>query len=276
MIVLRSFSRNKGAQVGLVIFVLMLLMAAFGPLLTPYDPVAINPSESMKPPSLQHLMGTDRYGRDVFSRVIAGARVSLTVGFLAVVIGSTGGTLIGLSSGTVGGTFDTWTMRFMDLWFAFPPLLLALAVAAVLGPGLVNTMLAVGIATVPSYARLTRASVLSAKQAVYALAAISVGCSSTRLAYRHILPNVVAPVIVLATFAVASSILAAASLSFLGLGAQPPQPEWGADLSAGRNYLRQAWWISTLPGLAITLTVLSINMLGDGLRDALDPRLKLD
>lgn len=275
-IVIRSFRRRRGAQVGLTIFLLFIIMATVGPLLTPYNPVRINPSEAMLPPSLGHPMGTDRFGRDILSRVMSGGRVSLAVGFLAVIIGTVTGTFIGLLSGTVGGAVDGLVMRVMDLWFAFPPLLFALAVIAALGPGLFNAMLAVGVSTVPSYARLLRGSVLTVKESSYVLAAKSVGVGPTRIAARHILPNVVAPLIVLSTFGVASCILTAAGLSFLGLGAQPPQAEWGADLSSGRNYLREAWWISTLPGLAIMLTTISINLLGDGLRDALDPRLKTD
>jgi peptide/nickel transport system permease protein len=205
-----------------------------------------------------------------------GARASLLVGFLAVAIGTTLGTAIGLFSAVSGGRVDGIVMRVMDLWFAFPTLLLALSIVAVLGPSLTNAVYAVGISTVPSYARLVRGCTLSVLQSTYVLAARATGASSLRIALRHVLPNVMAPIIVLSTFAIASCILTAAGLSFLGLGAQPPQPEWGADLSAGRNYLRQAWWISTLPGFAIMLVTVSINLVGDGLRDALDPRLKID
>lgn len=274
--VISRFSENRAGQVGFAILCLLVGFVMIGPIITPYDPITINPVDSMQPPSLSHPFGTDRFGRDILSRVMSGGRVSLRVGLLSVLIGAALGTLIGLLSGTVGGFLDSLTMRAMDLWFAFPPLLLALVVISVLGPGLTNTMLAVGFASVPSYARLVRGSVLSVREATYIMAARSLGCTSTRIAIRHILPNVFPPVIVLATFAIASAILTTAALSFLGLGAQPPQPEWGADLSAGRNYLREQWWISTFPGVGIILTTVSVNLLGDGLRDALDPRLRIE
>jgi peptide/nickel transport system permease protein len=212
----------------------------------------------------------------VFSRVLYGARISLLVGFISVSIAVVAGTVMGLTSGYYGRWVDTTIMRFVDIMLAFPGILLALALVSILGPSLRNLMIAVGISSVPAYARLVRGSVLSAKENVYVDAARVVGCTDATIMRRHVLPNVVAPVIVLSTLGIAAAILWAAALSFRGLGSQPPTPEWGRMLAEGRNYLREQWWIATFPGLAIMITVLAMNLLGDGLRDVLDPRQQIN
>jgi len=269
----RELRTNQAAIAGLILLALLILVSALAPVLAPYDPVAISGSELLKPPSAAHWMGTDSLGRDIFSRILYGGRISLRVGLVSVGIGVVIGAAVGLISGYYTGWIDLVLMRLVDIMLAFPFFLLALMVVFILGPSLINAMIAVGISSVPGYARLVRGSVLSARENVYVDAARAIGCHHRMIMLRHILPNVVAPVLVVATLGVARAILSAAALSFLGLGAQPPTPEWGAMLSDGREYLRQAWWAATFPGLAIMVTVLAINMFGDGLRDALDPRL---
>lgn len=273
-VVVRRLLRHRGALVGLTILLLLLLLALLAPLVAPYDP--IKPSGgAIKGPTAQHWMGTDNIGRDIFSRVIFGARISLRMGFIAVAIAGISGTVIGVLAGTYGRFIDNILMRVIDALMAFPGILLALAIAAVLGPGLTKAMVAVGISSIPSFARLVRSSVLQVKQTSYVEAARSIGCSDRQLIVKHILPNVLTSVLVLATLGVATAILVGASLSFLGMGAQPPTAEWGAMLSQGRQYMHNGWWIMAFPGLAITITVMAANLFGDGLRDALDPRLKL-
>lgn len=270
----RRLRRNVGALLGLLILAVMALATALAPLIAPYDPLAVAPEAQLKPPSAAHWAGTDLFGRDVFSRLLFGGRVSLLVGVVAVLIASVPGTALGLIAGYYRGWIDGLTMRAMDLMLSFPGILLALGIVALLGPGLLNVMIAVGIAGIPSYTRLVRGNVLAVEKNLYVRAARIIGCQDGRILLRHILPNVLAPIVVLSTLDMAWAILNASSLSFLGLGAQPPTPEWGAMLSEGRGLMRQAPWITIAPGLAIMLTVLSVNLLGDGLRDALDPRLR--
>jgi peptide/nickel transport system permease protein len=269
---LRIVAGNKLALFGVFILVVLVLFALFGPWIAPYDPTQISVPDRLQPPSLSHPFGTDDLGRDVFSRVVLGARVSLLVGFVAVGISLTGGTLVGLLAGFYGGKLDDGLMRCMDVIFAFPAVLMAIVVLAVLGPGTVNAMIAIGIVYTPIFARITRSSVLSVREEVYVRAARSVGAGDGRLLRLHILPNIVAPVIVQTTISLAFAILSEAALSFLGLGTQPPTPSWGRMLSEGRGFIEQAWWIALFPGLAIFFTVFAFNVMGDAFRDALDPR----
>jgi peptide/nickel transport system permease protein len=271
----RRIRQSKGAMVGVALLVLLIIVAILAPVIAPHDPVRVNAGSYLASPSVGHPFGTDQFGRDVFSRVVFGARPSLTVGFISVGIASIFGVVVGLYAGYYGGYVDDLLMRLIDIMLAFPGILLAMAIVSILGPSLANLMIAVGISAIPSYARLTRGSVLAAREEVYVLAARSIGVPNRLILPRHILPNVVAPIIVAATLGIGTSILWAAALSFLGMGSQPPDPEWGRMLSEGRQYLRDHWWISTFPGLAIMITVLAVNLLGDGLRDALDPRLKV-
>lgn len=261
-------------MMGLGVVVVVILCAIFAGQLAPYDPLQMNIEDKLQGPSTRHLFGTDQFGRDIFSRVLLGARISLRVGLISVAIAAVVGGVLGMLAGYLGGLLETIVMRVMDAMLAFPGILLALSIVATLGPDMVNVMIAVGISWVPSYTRLVRGSVLSAKENLYVVAARSVGAGPLRIMFIHLLPNVFAPVIVLSSLGVAGSIITASSLSYLGLGAQPPTPEWGLILSQGRDFLQTAWWISTFPGLVIMLTVFAINLLGDGLRDALDPRLK--
>ncbi len=270
----RRLRQSKGAMIGLVLTMILFATALLAPKVAPYPPNKINVGGFLERPSAAHLFGTDQFGRDVFSRVVFGARISLTVGFVAVGIASVLGTITGLVSGYYGGWVDNVLMRLVDVLLAFPGILLALAIVSILGPGLRNVMVAVGVSAIPTYARLTRGSVLAVREQLYITAARSVGVNNTRILLRHVFPNVIAPLIVASTLGIGTSILWAAALSFLGLGSQPPEPEWGRMLSEGRQYLRDHWWIATFPGLAIMITVLGVNLLGDGLRDALDPRLR--
>lgn len=270
---LRRLWRNPGAVAGLVLLVVFSLGAILAPYIAPYDPQAMHYDVRLLPPGRRFLMGTDEMGRDLFRAVLHGGRVSLLVGFISVSIAGVLGTILGLISGYFP-RLDGFISRLVDIWLAFPALLLAIAIVAVLGPGLKNSMIAVGIASTPSYIRVVRGVVLGAREKEYVEAAHAIGARDSLILRRHILPNVVAPIIVLSTLQFGGAILSAAALSFLGLGAQPPTPEWGALVSAGRGFIRQAWWLSLFPGSAIMLVVLGLNLLGDGLRDALDPRLK--
>jgi peptide/nickel transport system permease protein len=252
----------------------MALVALMAPVIARQDPLAVDPNVRLLAPSASHLFGTDQLGRDQFSRVVYGARVSLVVGIVPVLLAATVGIALGLGSGYFRGPVDAIIMRCIDVMMAFPGILLALAVIAVLGSNLRNLMISVGIFSIPLYTRVLRSSTLSARENLYVDAARSIGCSHRRIVVVHILPNVVAPLIVLSTLGVANAILIAASLSFLGLGQKPPAPEWGSMLSNARNFLRTAWWMAVFPGVAITITVLAINLFGDGLRDMLDPRLR--
>ncbi len=269
-----GLARHRGALIGLLILAALAAMAAAAPWLSGRDPIRTAPREALQPPGARFVFGSDQFGRDVASRVLHGARVSLLVGVISVSIAVGLGAPLGLVSGYYGGRLDALIMRVMDVMLAFPGILLALAIVSVLSPGLGNVMIAVGLSAVPGYARLVRATVLSAREHLYVEAARALGGRDGGILVRDILPNVVAPLIVTATLGLGGAILSAAALSFLGLGSQPPQPEWGRMLSEGRDYLREAWWISTFPGLGILLTVLAMNLVGDGLRDVLDPRLK--
>ena len=266
--------RQRGALIGLVILAVLAAMAVAAPWLSPRDPIRTAAREALQPPGGRFVLGSDQFGRDVASRVFHGARISLLVGVISVSIAVGLGAPLGLVSGYYGGRLDALIMRVMDVMLAFPGILLALAIVSVLSPGLGNVMIAVGLSAVPGYARLVRATVLSAREHLYVEAARALGGRDGGILVRDILPNVIAPLIVTATLGLGGAILSAAALSFLGLGSQPPQPEWGRMLSEGRDYLREAWWISTFPGLSILLTVLAMNLVGDGLRDVLDPRLE--
>jgi peptide/nickel transport system permease protein len=273
-IALRRFLTIRSAAAGAAILLALVLAAIFAPLLTPFDYAKIAPTAAYQAPSREHLMGTDKFGRDVFTRVLYGGRISLTVGLIATVIGACIGIVLGMNAGYFGGLVDEATMRVLDMMLAFPGILLAMGIVAMLGPSLQNLMIAVGIGYIAGFARLMRGNVLSARRFDYVLAAEALGAGSGTIMRRHILPNIAAPLIVYATLSVASAILTAAGLSFLGLGAKPPSPEWGIMLSDGRETLNRAWWVSLFPGLAILFTTLSINFVGDGLRTALDPRVR--
>jgi peptide/nickel transport system permease protein len=265
-------ARNPTAAIAAVVLLLIVLMALLDETLAPEEPNAISVPDRLQAPSWAHPFGTDDLGRDIFSRVILGAGVSLRVGFLAVGIALIVGTAIGLLAGFYGRWVDDVLMRIMDMLFAFPAVLLAIAVLAVRGPGAGNTALAIGIVYIPVFARVTRASVLGVREEVYVRASRSVGASDWRILTRHILPNAAPPIIVQTSISLAFAVLAEAALSFLGLGTQPPHPSWGLMLAEGRGYIELAWWLAFFPGMAIFLTVLCFNLLGDGLRDALDPR----
>jgi|SRR5581483_1941765 len=265
---------DRAAMTGLALVGLMAALAMAAPLLAQQDPTAQTLAQRLAPPSRQHLFGTDNLGRDVFARVLYGGRISLRVGLVAVLLGAVTGTLLGLVAGYSGRLADTVISRAMDIVLAFPSTLLAIAIVAARGPGLQNTMLAVGAVSVPIYARLMRASVLALKERDFVLAARCTGASGSRILFRHILPNGLSPLIVQATLGIATAIIEAAALGFLGLGAQPPAPEWGLMLTDARNFLLNAPWAMLFPGLAIMLTVLGFNLFGDGLRDALDPQLR--
>jgi dipeptide transport system permease protein len=276
----RDFRRNRGAVVGMVVLLVLALIAAFAPLIAPYDPASQFRDALLVPPMwmeggmAQFPLGTDAVGRDMLSRLIMGSRYSLSIGLIVVTIAVIVGTGLGVISGYLGGWIDTLVMRVMDVILAFPSLLLALVLVAILGPGLTNAMIAIALVLQPHFARLARASVMSEKGKEYVTAARVGGASPIRLMFRTILPNCLAPLTVQATLSFSTAILDAAALGFLGLGAQPPTPEWGTMLAEAREFIMRAWWVMTFPGLAILITVLAINLCGDGLRDALDPRLK--
>jgi peptide/nickel transport system permease protein len=265
--------RQYGIIVGGTIMALIVLITLLAPLIAPYDPIDIVDDRRLGP-SREHLMGTDEIGRDTFSRVVYGGRVSLRVGILAVVIGASIGTLFGMIAGYFGGWIDVIILRCTDVLLAFPGILLALVIVAVLGPSINNVMIAVGIEFIPAFVRTVRGATLSIREEDYVLAARAVGAKPRRIIGQHILPNMVSTVIVLGTLAVGIAILAAAGLSFLGLGAQPPTPEWGTMLSDARNYLRESPHLAIFPGATIMLVVLALNLLGDGLRELLDPRMR--
>lgn len=276
----RYFSSNKGAVGGLVIVVLVLLIALFAPFIAPYAPDLTDPNVFLKPPAWQaegssaHWLGTDAIGRDILSRLIFGARLSLAIGLAVVTLSVITGTVLGLTAGYFRGIFEVAVMRLMDIILTLPSLLLAIVIVAILGPGLMNAMLAVAVVVLPHYVRITRAAVISEASKDYVTAARMNGAGHLRLMFNEILPNCTAPLIVQASLGISAAILDAAALGFLGLGAQPPSPEWGTMLADAREFVLRAWWVVTFPGLAILITVLAFNLLGDGLRDAFDPKLK--
>ncbi len=272
--VLIQVAGSKAGAIGGGFVLLLGFVAIFAPHLSPYDPIQISPQEALQPPSWQHLAGTDRFGRDILTRIMFGARISLQVGFIGVGIAGSVGGVMGLMAGYYRGWIDDIMVLVINILLALPGILLALVIVAVLGPGLQNVMIAVGISAIPSYARVVRGSTLAVKENLFVEGARAIGCSDARIMFRYILPNVFAPLVVLSTLGVATAILVGAAVSFLGLGAKPPTPEWGVMVSEGRNYLRQAWWLSTMPGVAIMVTAIALNLLGDSLRDALDPQLK--
>ncbi len=268
----RRVMANPAALGAMGFLALLLLLLVIAPALLPYDPLAMLPGQQFLPPGSGHLAGTDLFGRDVACRLLHGGRLTLGIGALAVLIAGLPGTALGLIAGYYGRWADRLITWLVDVMLAFPTILLALTIIAALGPGGPNVVLAVGLAGIPNYTRLVRGQVLSARRQPYVRAALTVGCTDRRILLRHILPNILGPLVVLATLDLGWAILNASALSFLGLGVQPPTPEWGAMLNEGRGYLRNAPWVSAAPGLAITLTVLAVNLLGDSLRDALDPR----
>lgn len=270
----KRLRRNRMAMLGLVIIVVLILATLLAPVIAPYGYDDQDVNRAFLGPSMQHLFGTDNLGRDIFSRILYGGRISLTMGLISVSLASVVGIFLGAVAGYYGGKIDDIIMRILDVLMAMPNILLAIAIAAALGPGLVNCMVAVGISTIPRFARVVRGPILALRNQEYIEASIAVNASDARIIFRHVLPNVMAPIIVQATLYIANAVMAASSLSFLGMGVQPPSPEWGAMLSAGRQYIREYWHVVTFPGIAIMLTVFSLNVLGDGLRDALDPRLK--
>ncbi len=274
------FRENRGAVLGLYVFMALIALAILAPLIAPHDPTAQARDALLVPPVWQeggridYLLGTDAIGRDILSRLLYGARFSLFIGVVVVIIALTGGVIVGLWAGFYGGWVDSVIMRIMDVILAFPSLLLALVLVAILGPGLLNAMIAIALVLQPHFARLTRAAVMAEKNREYVMAARVAGASKTRLMFRTILPNCLGPLIVQATLSFSNAILDAAALGFLGMGAQPPTPEWGTMLAEAREFILRAWWVVTLPGLAILITVLAINLMGDGLRDAFDPKMK--
>jgi peptide/nickel transport system permease protein len=269
---LRLLTRRRMAVAGLAVVLFFIALAILAPLVSPYDPSATNWAAVRKPPSAQHLFGTDEIGRDLLTRVIWGARASLLAGLVSVSLALAAGVPIGLITGYLGGIVDGVLMRMIDAMLAIPFLILAIALAAFLGPSLINAMIAIGVSQTPIFARLTRGQVLTVKHEDYIEAARAVGNPHHRIVLRHILPNIVPPLLVQATLAAAAAIIAEASLSFLGLGEQPPDPSWGSMLNTAKNFISQAPWMALWPGLAIFSLVLSLNLFGDGLRDALDPR----
>jgi len=274
MIFWQKFKKQKSAMVAGIFILFLVLAAIFAPFIAPYDPYAIDYGNAMMPPSPQHWAGTDIYGRDILSRIIYGTRISLTVGISSVTIGAIVGVSLGLLSGFFGGFLDEIIMRSADVLFAFPGILLAIAVVAILGPGLVNVVAAVAIFSIPTFARIVRSNTLSLKESLYVRAARSMGASNKRIMFVHIMPGTLSGAIVYFTMRIGTSILTASSLSFLGLGAQPPTPEWGAMLAESRDYIGVADHLTIFPGIAIFLTVLAFNIFGDGLRAAFDPKLQ--
>lgn len=272
--VMERLAKNKLAMAGLVVILLLISIAILAPIIAPYNYAAQDLNSTYAAPSKIHLLGTDKLGRDILSRLIYGTRQSLKIGMLSVAIASVLGTILGSIAGFYGGKTDNILMRILDIYQSIPGMLLSIALAASLGPGINNAIIAIGISTIPAYARIIRASIMTVREKEFIEAAIAINASDLRIITKHVLPNAISPLIVEITMNIGNSILAAATLSFIGLGAQPPSPEWGAMLVEGRNYMRDYGYLVIYPGICIMTSVLSFNMLGDGLRDALDPRLK--
>lgn len=271
----RRLKKDKVAFAGLIMILSIAFIGVFAPQLSPHDPLEQDLSKRLQPPNDEFLLGTDQFGRDILSRIFYGSRISLLAGLISVGMGFTIGLVLGLICGFYGGVLDEIVMRFMDLLLSFPYILLALLIVALLGTGLTNAMIAIGIGLIPSYARLVRGAVLSIKEQYFIKAARAVGCNDIRIMFRHILPNILTPLIVYSTLKIPEAILASAALSFVGLGAQPPTPEWGLMLSYARSYIFVAPHAVLFPGLIIMIAVLGFNLLGDGLRDVLDPRYRV-
>lgn len=270
----RRFKKSKTAIIGLIMLSVLVLLAIFADVITPYDAEKSDAANRLQLPSWEHLFGTDELGRDIFTRIAMGTRISLLVGIVSVTVSAVGGIILGSLAGYYGGKVDTLIMRFVDIWMAIPSLLLNITIVAVLGVGLQNVMIAIGISSIPGYCRTIKASILSIKSSDFIEASKACGASDLYLIATHIIPNSLAPLIVQATLRMGASILVCASMSFMGLGVVPPTPEWGAMLSTGRSFLRDYPHLCTFPGAAIMYTVLAMNLLGDGVRDALDPKLK--
>jgi len=271
---LRKIRKNRLALFGFFIVGLLVFMAVFAPLIAPYSPTKMSLRDRLSPPSASHLFGTDDAGRDILSRVIYGSRITLRICLVVVGLTLGIGTLLGVLSGYIGGWIDEMIMRLTDVFLAFPALILAMAIAAALGPSLENAIIAMVVIWWPRYARVARGQVLAIREIDYVTSARALGASSSRIMLYHILPNCTSPIVVQATLDLGEVVLTAATLSFIGFGAQPPVPEWGAMISVGRNFIRDYWWYPTFPGLAILLTVMGFNLLGDAVRDVLDPRLR--
>ena len=276
MSVWKRLKKNKLAIVGLIILAVICLAAIFADFIFDYESMAIKQNASMrlKPPSSEHLLGTDEVGRDILARIVYGTRISIPVAFATILIATVVGGLFGAIAGYGSKKVDNVIMRVMDIFLAIPSILLSVAIVSALGPSIKNLLIAISISNIPPFARIVRASVLTIKNEEYIEAAKAIGANDIRVIFKHIIPNSMAPIIVQATLCIAGSILSIASLSFIGLGIQAPTPEWGSMLSGGRQYIWNAWWVCVFPGIAIMMTILSLNLLGDGLRDALDPRLK--
>jgi peptide/nickel transport system permease protein len=270
----RRFARNRGAVFGLAVLAVIVLMSVFAPLLAPYDPLAQGVGPALERPSLAHWAGTDSFGRDLLSRIIYGARIALIVGVVSVVLAMLIGVTLGLAAGYYGGWLDIVVMRVMDGLFAFPIIILAIAMMAIMGFGVLNVIIAVAVGFIAPFARVTRADVLAVKEEPYVEAARLAGVSSPAVIFRHVLPNVMAPIIVQAALRVSGAIITESGLSFLGLGPPPPNPVWGSMIAEGRNFIVMAPHVSTFPGIALMLAIVGLNLLGDGLRDTLDPRLR--
>lgn len=272
--IFKQWRRNRRAVVGAFILMFIIIMAIFAPFVTNHEPQKQNMRNRLQPPSSEHIFGTDQFGRDMYSRVVYGARLSLRVGFLSIGMALLAGCTLGLVAGYYGGVLDNVVMRLVDVLMALPGFLLALSIVAALGPGIENVVLAIGVSYIPSFARMMRSAVLSTRGLDYVDAARALGGKDLRIILSHVLPNSLSPIIVLTTLSMAGAILSAAGLSFLGMGAQPPTPEWGSMIASSRPFIRVSHWAVTIPGLAIFITVMCLNLVGDGLRDALDPRLK--